>query len=398
MKGFLHAMPKAELHSHLDGCLRPATIIKFCKQLSIPLPTYDVEKFSEIMFKDRYEDLVDLLKLFDLFLKLMKTPEAVEEIAYEFARDYIDDNVFYAEVRFAPQFHICAGMRTAEEVLKVVNSGFKRAADEYNSSAEVVSHQKPTFKYGILCCMMRTIGKGASEYYDHTLEVFEHMGNKAGKVHAGMELVMAAIVARDTLHIPVVGIDLAGGEYGNPCEDFAEAFALARYRMFNVTIHAGEADGPDSIRNALALGAQRIGHGLHMFDKEMMRKDHPEDAERIVDALTQKRTGVEVCITSNMQTCGGLKTVRDHPLGRMLKSGICVCMACDNKAISKTDLTKEFGLAVAAFNLQPAEIKKLAMNSYEKAFFPGTYLEKLAYLKEIELYYDKIAAKFIKSQ
>lgn len=391
---FIRAMPKAELHSHLDGGLRTVTIIELAKKFGVELPTYDPAIFAETVFKDRYANLVELLKLFDLSLKLMRTPESLERTAYEFVQDYIAEGVLYLEARFAPQLHVCDKLPSMEQILEIVNKGMKRAADEYNNSPDVVAKKKPQFRYGIISCMIRSLGKGVAEYYDRVLDLFSYSGHKAAKVHAGMELVLATIQARDRLKVPIVAIDLAGGEYGNPCEDFAEPFALAHANMFNVTIHAGEAAGPESIYNAvLRLGAQRIGHGLHMFDH-----DDKVDSEKVIEYLAKERIGVEVCVTSNMQTCTALTTLRDHPVNRMIKRGVCVCMACDNKAISKTDLSKEIGMVAKEFALTPSEIKELAMNSFEKAFFPGTHKEKQEYISEIRKYYEELEAKFNKGK
>lgn len=401
LKEMLRAIPKAELHTHLDGCVRPATMIKLAKEKGIKLPTDDVQKLCDLLFKDRYESLDELLRPFGLFNKMMKTADSIEEIAYEFAWDYINDGVYYTEVRFAPQLHVGRQLEGMEKVLEAANAGMCRAAKEYNSTPEVLKKEKPEFKYGIICCIMRNICKGMSEYFDNMLDAFKCSGSIDARVHASKELVLACIHARDTLKIPIVAIDLAGGENGNPCEIFAEAFKLAREHLFNITVHAGEADGAESIYNAITtLGAQRIGHALHLFDTEMVRKqvNAQEYCDKLAEHMAKNNICIEVNITSNMQTCKELGSVADHPVGKMIKRGLTVSMACDNLTISKTCLSKEIELLVKNFALSMAELKKVVLNGFDKSFFPGTYAEKVEYMRSIKKYYETIEAKYAKKE
>ena len=396
LAALIKAVPKAEIHSHLDGCLRMETVAKLAKEHGVVLPTYDPEALSKLLLKDKYENLVDYLKPFGVFVSVMKKAEQVEQISYEYACDYIKDNVFYVETRFAPQLHVGAHLKTIEDVLVAVNAGMSRAANEYNRTPEVVNKEKPEFRYGIICCIMRAIFPGMSEYYDEILNAFKYTANKKlAHVHAGKQLIQAALIAKEKLHIPIVALDLAGGEFENPCSDFAEPFEIAKLNLLNITIHAGEADGPDSIYNALMMGAQRLGHALHLWDKDMTKRPNAESfCNSLAEYIAKTRIGVEVNITSNMQTYAAIKTVADHPLKKMLDNKICACICCDNKTVSKTWISKELQLAVDGFKLSLPEIKSLVLNSFEQAFFPGTQTEKLEYIATIKKYYDSIEAKY----
>ena len=393
-------IPKAELHSHLDGCVRPETAVKIAKATGVKYPTYDAKKFANEFLKDKYANLVEMLNLFGLFIDVMKTVESLEQVAYEYAHDYINDNVFYVEVRFAPQFHVGKNIKTIEEVLVAVNAGLGRAAQEHNSKPEVIRGEKPAFKYGIISCIMRSLCHGLSEYFDNLLDSFKYSDPKKAHVQAGKELVLASIIAKEKHKVPVVAIDLAGGENGNPCEDFLEPFELARKHLLNITIHAGEADGPESIFNAVAVvGAQRVGHALHLYDSGMSKRPNAADfSAELAQYLAKKKIGIEVNITSNMQTYEVLKTYSDHPLRKMMNDKLTTCICCDNKTISKTSISKEMGIAAKAFNLTFDEIKVLTFNSFDQCFYPGTQAEKLEYIQSVKKYYDKVEAEILASK
>ena len=397
LSGFLKSLPKAELHTHIDGCLRPETIISIAKKTGIELPSYDPSELVRMTYQERYVDLVDLLKIFGMTTSVMRTVEALEQIGYEFVQDYIKDGVYYLEGRFAPQQHVGFSIHSIEDVILAINRGMKRAADEHNSLPEVVNKQKPQFHYGIICCILRCLFRNISPYYDHILDSFKYSSKKAAEVQAGMELVHACVDARDKHSVPIVAIDLAGAELGNPPEDFKEPFDLAKKNLVGVVIHAGEADGPESVFGAVtAITAERIGHGLHLFDSHMApkRQESEKFCYNLSQYMARKGITVEVCMTCNIQTMPGLKSIADHPVKKMISHGVPVSFSCDNTFITQTCLSNELELAITKVGVSMEEIKKAIFNSFEKSLFFGSAAQKTEYVSSIKAYYEALEAKF----
>lgn len=395
---FLTAIPKTDLHVHLDGSMRLSTLIELAKEHRIQLPSYDEEALKKIVFKDRYADLIEYLGGFQYTAAVMQTPEALERMAYEFAMDNFAEGVRYVEPRFAPQLHSNPSM-TMDEVIISVNLGLERAKKEINARLEISGGDEPPFEYGIICCAMRMFTDEFPGYYKRVIELHPHMPTDDLYGLASLDLVRTMIYVRDDKGVPIVGFDLAGAEKGYPAEDHKRAFDLAHQHFLKKTVHAGEAYGPASIFQAIAdCHADRIGHGTHIFDSSMV--DLPSEKERMqyVQALWQyvadSRITIEVCLTSNLQTMPKLKGIKDHPIAKMLEKRLSFTFCTDNRLVSDTTVTDEIELAVNNFSIKPKRLKDLIIYGFKRNFFPRDYLQKRAYVRKIIDYYDKMEEKY----
>lgn len=391
---FIKQIPKAELHCHLDGSIRIETIKSLAKQQNIELPSYD--SLENIVYQERFKNLEDYLKVFDIFMAILKTPASLEQVAYELVQTCVQDGVFYLETRFAPQIHIGKQIKTIEEAFLAVNNGLKKGMEEYNNSSAVLTGKTPPFKYGIIAIIMRKICKGISGYYDSLLDLYEFTGEKEATLHAGQEVLLASLKAIEKYKLPIVSIDIAGSEVGGPAEYFKDIYDQAKANFLNLTAHAGESVDVESIYNAVIhLNCQRIGHGLHLFDHEICKRDNPESfCKNVADYMLKKKVGIEVCLTSNYQTCQGLKDLSNHPFKKMLEYGLKVCLCSDNLTPSNTVISKEVNLAVKTFNLTPKELKEVILNSFDQCFYNGTQKEKQEYIEKIKKYYQEIELKY----
>lgn len=389
-------IPKTDLHLHLDGSIRPLTLIELAKQEKVKLPSNTVEGLAETVFKERYESLEDYLKGFGYTCAVMRNRENIERIAYELALDNQAEGVRYIEVRFAPQLH-AGGELNLLQTIQAVDSGLARAKREFNHRPEIMQGEEPPFEYGIITCAMRYFDRGFSDYFREILSV--HSFSSPQKVFglASLELVGAGIVARRDLDIPVVGVDIAGPEKGNPPVYHSEAYLLAQRNFMKKTVHAGEAYGPESIYQAITeLGADRIGHGTSLFKPEAVSDPAIEDRERYVDDLVQfiadRRITIEVCLTSNMQTDPSLENIADHPFRQMMENRLSCSICTDNRTVSHTTVTDEVHKAVMAFDLDLAALKNLMVYGFKRSFYPGTYREKREYVRKCMEYFEKVTA------
>jgi len=400
LREFLKLLPKAELHSHIDGCLRFETIIELCNKAGIKLPTYDPNKLAAQLYKPKYESLADFLKIFGLTCAVMKTKEALERVAYEYAVDYIKDGVYYLEGRFAPQAHVSEHIENTEDVLIAINKGFIKAASEHNSRPEVKSKQIPEFKYGIISCIIRNKMSNTSLYFNRLYEKLAKTGpesslKKLVEKTAAIELVQSTIKARDIFNIPIVAVDLCGNEHQNPPEDFNDAFELARKNLFHVTVHAGEAAGAESIKGAITvLGAERIGHGFNLFTKPAGIMDEKYNND-LVEYLISKNILVEVCVSSNFSILKECKSISEHPVRKMIEKGVKVNFGCDNKIVLNTDVSKELYLAIKEIKIKMSDIKKAILNGFKKSFYFGTNEDKMKYIQEIKEYFFSLLKSII---
>ncbi len=393
---FLRTIPKAELHSHIDGCIRPETIVSLAKKYGVALPSYDPVELYKMLYREKYENLDDLLKTFALALAVMKTPEALEQVAYEFVQDYLADGVFYVEGKIAPQQHVGYSIQTIEEVLVATNRGMKRAADEHNASEDVKNKLKPECRYGIISCIMRSTHRSLSPYYANMIDAFKYEGQKAAEIQAGIELVHASANARDKYNVPIAAIDLVGGEKTNPPEDFVAAFALARKYLFHVVIHAGEAEGPESMFGAISiLCAQRIGHGLHLFNSDLVRRKDPEKfCLELAQYMAKKGIPIEICLSSNYKTAMDLKRMADHPVKKMIENGLTVCFCCDDKFQTNSELSHELELAITELGISLKTIKKAVLDAFEEGLAYVDMAKKAEYIESVKRYYETIEAKY----
>ena len=393
-KNLLAALPKTDLHVHLDGSLRLNTLIELAKARGVKLPSYTEAGLEELVFKESYENLGDYLHGFQYTCGVMQDPEALERVAYELALDNIAEGVRYIEVRFAPQLHMRTGFNF-DAVLLAVNRGLARAETEHAASEAVVANGEPPFRYGIIVCAMRKFAANFSPWYATLCGAMQEAPPTKLYATAALEAARAAVRVRDETGIPIVGFDLAGEERGYPADDYVEAYQFAKDNFLKCTVHAGEAYGPESIYQAItALHADRVGHGYHLFDHDQVTTPKITDPKRYVDALSRyisdRRITVEVCITSNLQTNPSIGEAKNHAFKKMLDHRVSATLCTDNRLISKTTMTKELALAVEAFDMNPGLIRNTIIYGFKRSFFPGSYIEKRAYVRNIIDYYEKV--------
>jgi adenosine deaminase len=316
----LHALPKAELHVHLDGSLRPATMLELARERGVELPADSSDTLATAMVAEDAGDLEAYLKRFAWTLSVMQDAEALERIAYELALDHHAENVRHVEVRWCPKLNTEGGLGLDEALLAPIR-GLRRAEGETGIS------------WGVIVCALR--------HWD---------------VAVSCELAELAVACRSE---GVVAFDLAAGESGNPAADHAAAFTIAARGDLSRTVHAGEAWGADSIRQALVEGrAHRIGHGTRLHEDAQL--------ERYV---RDHRVCLEVCLTSNVQT-GAAASLAEHPARRYFDLGIPISLATDNRLVSGTTLAREYELAHAHLGFTPGELATVTRTGFEHAFLP----------------------------
>ncbi|MCT4642942.1 MAG: adenosine deaminase family protein [Bacteriovoracaceae bacterium] len=396
---FLKKMPKSDLHLHLDGSLRLDTLIEAAKKLNIDMPSYEQEGLKEKVFKDKYTSLGEYLTGFQYTCAALRDLEILERASYELAIDNQNEGVNYIEVRYAPQLLMdpIKGI-DLEMVIKRVHEGLDRAKKEYNNKKEVKDGDLPKFDYGIICCAMRNFGPEFSPYYNNFINVMPHMKKTHMMAHAAMELTRGAVRLKDKGY-PIVAIDLAGEESGYPAINFKEAYDYAHRNFLGKTVHAGEAYGAESIFQAITLCyADRIGHGYSLFDPDLVVHRKIEDKQKYINDLSSyiadKRVTIEVCLTSNLQTNPEIKDIKDHPFKHMIENRIATTICTDNRLVSNTTMTNEFSLAVNNFEIPIKRLKDIVAYGFKKSFYPGTYVEKRQYAKDVMNYFDKITNEF----
>ncbi len=391
LQQFIRAIPKTDLHVHIDGSLRISTLIELAKEAKVELPSYTEEGLRKEVFKDQYASLVEYLRGFDYTTKVMQNLENIERISYEMAQDAIAEGVRYIEPRFAPQLHTSKD-RSIADVCAAVHRGFERAKSEYNRSEAVLSGNDIPFEYGIIVCAMRFFTPASSEYFGKISEVMASAAQVDIQAQASLELARAAVAARNNLGLPIVGFDLAGAENGWPAGDHFAAYAYAHKNFLKLTVHAGEAYGPESIFQAITdLHADRIGHGTYLFDVSAVTTPSITDKRRYVEDLASyiahRRITIEVCLTSNMQTNPALTNLSRHPFKDMVANKLSTTICTDNRLVSNTDVSNELSLAIRHFNLSPNDIKNIVVYGFKRSFYPGSYKEKREYVhKAIDRY------------
>jgi adenosine deaminase len=391
---FIERLPKTDLHVHLDGSLRLETLIELARARKVELPSYTAEGLLETVFKERYSDLPEYLHGFSFTSAVLDDPESLERVSYELAQDSLAEGVRYIEVRFAPQLHVRPGFDVGA-ILQAVDRGLDRARKEHEASPAVRERGEPPFRYGIIACAMRMFTAGFSPYYRSLVGVLDQWPRRKIYGIASLSLARSVVEARDRLGVPVVAFDLAGAEAGHPASHHVEAYQFAHANFLKKTVHAGEAYGPESIFQAItSLHADRIGHGTHLYAVEQVETPDAERyVRRLVEFISDRRITLEVCITSNLQTMPELDQVSDHPFGRMVKDRLSVSLCTDNRLVSRTSVTAEIHKAWEAFALTPSDLRNVVIYGFKRSFFPGTYLEKRKYVREVIDYYDKVSAE-----
>jgi adenosine deaminase len=316
----LRALPKAELHVHLDGSLRPATLIELAREYDVPLPASDPAAIARFMNVTGARDLVEYLDRFRTTLAVLQTPAALERVAYELAEDTAGENVRYLEVRFCPVLNTERGLSAADAV-EAALKGLRRAELDFG------------IRSGVIICALRSLSPRVS------LEMAE--------------------LAVDLHGQGVVAFDLAGAEHGNPPSDHITAFQLAADANLPITVHAGEAYGTPSIHEAIHYcHARRIGHGTRLF----------EDPE-LMHFVNDFRIPLEVCLTSNVQT-RAVAGAAEHPLRLYYDQGLKVTLNTDNRLMSGTTMTDEYRIAHEQLGFTWDELCDLALMGFESAFLP----------------------------
>ncbi|MEU5159994.1 adenosine deaminase [Streptomyces sp. NPDC020875] len=325
--------PKVVLHDHLDGGLRPATIIELARECGYrELPTEDPAELA-VWFRDAADSgsLERYLETFAHTCAVMQTRAALERVATECAEDLAADGVVYAEIRYAPEQHQEAGL-TLDEVVDAVNAGFREGERRTGGRITVRA---------LLTGMRHT---------DRSLEIAE-----------------LTVAHRDR---GVAGFDIAGGEIGNPPARHLPAFQHLRRHNCHYTIHAGEAVGAESIHEAVQIcGAERIGHGVRITDDITVHDDGTATLGALAAYVRDNRIALEICPTSNLQT-GAAKDYATHPIDLLRRAGFRVTLNTDNRLVSGTTMSDEFAHMVTAFGYGPEVFEEFTVAAAESAFLP----------------------------
>ena len=326
----IKALPKVELHEHLDGSLRPSTIITLAKERDIVLPEYDEEKLGAWFRAGSERKSLSLyLESFNITTAVLQDREALARTAEEEIEDLAEDGVVYAEIRFAPSLHTRKGL-SMDEVVRSVLDGLQRGK------------RKTGVEFGLILCAMR---------------------NESPEISLKVAELGAAYSDRG-----VVGFDLAGDEKGNPAKAHIKAFEYIRRKNFNITIHAGEAFGTESIWQAIQIcGAHRIGHGTRLIDDMLTENGRIKKMGSLANFVLDKRIPLEMCLTSNIGT-GAAESYDTHPFPLFFKEKFRVFLCTDNRLMSGTTLSKELAIAAEHYDLAIDDIEKITINAAKSAF------------------------------
>jgi adenosine deaminase len=327
----LQSLPKVLLHEHLDGVLRPQTVIELAKDVSyMELPTTDPQALAKWFHQGANQgSLAKYLQGFSHTIAVMQTEEALERVAYEQAEDLSKDGVAYFETRFAPIFHTRKGL-THQQVVSSVLRGLERGRKDFGIAS------------GLIICAMRNM--------DVSLEMAE--------------------LAVDFRERGVVGFDLAGEEGGYPPKKHVDAFHYIQRENFNITIHAGEGYGKESIWQAIQYcGAHRIGHGTRLIDDIAVVDGRAVKLGDLAQYVLDKRIPLEICLISNVHT-GATPSLAEHPFKILYEEKFRVTLNTDNRLMSSTSMTREFEAAAETFGLSMDDFEKITINAMKSAFLP----------------------------
>lgn len=395
-QAYLKEIPKADLHVHLDGSLRLTTFIELAKSAHIKLPSYTEEGLKERLFKKAHPSLNEYLSTFDYTNAVMLMPEHIERAAYELAIDCAADNVYLLEVRFSPQTHISKALPTMRSSLTALNRGLERAAREINNSERVKNGTWPRFVYGITPCCMRSFSPEREVYFAKLIKRNTFASHASRLQIAANEVAEATILAREEDGLTIVGFDIAGEEENWDVRIFEPAFSRIKTHSLHATAHAGEEFGPENIYDAIAiLGAERIGHGLHLFDNEKIssqeQKTQEDFIEKLIHLIKTRSVAIEVCPSSNIQTNPTLNgSLTNHVLPKLIGHKIPTVICTDNRLISQTTLTREYEMVARELGLTKEKMIEFALAGFSYSFFPGNAAEKTDYICSVHTVLDKI--------
>lgn len=327
MSDLIQQMPKVQLHDHLDGGLRPQTILELADAGGVALPETDPTALGDWFFRGAAQgDLPKYLEGFAVTTAVMQDEESLRRVAREHVEDLSADGVIYGEIRFAPVLHTSNGL-TMEQVLESVIEGMGEGSRATGTEARII------------VCSLRHMDPAIS-----------------------LDSAKVAVQYRDR---GVVGFDLAGDESGHPPADHNEAFQFLRKKNFNITIHAGEAFGLSSIWQAIQhCGAHRIGHATRLIEDDTVPGDH---RGTLGEYILDHRIPLEMCLSSNLHT-GAVTDLKEHPFPRYLREGYRVALNVDNTLMSQTTLTREWQLAQKLFSLENSDFERIAINAVKGAF------------------------------
>lgn len=344
----IRRMPKVSLHDHLDGGLRPATIVELAREQGLDLATEDPEELRQWFERGANRGSLALyLEGFAVTCGVMQTAEALERVAYETLEDLHADGVVYAELRFAPQFHGEKGL-TLEAIMEAVLEGLERAGNDLG------------MRWGLIVCGMRSSPPELS-----------------------LKMAELAIAFRDR---GCVGFDLAGDEHGHPPKDHLDAFHLCQRESFFITIHAGEAFGVSSIWQALQYcGAHRIGHCTRLTEDMVIRDGKVLSMGHLTQYVLDRRIPLEICLSSNVQT-GAVATLEEHPFRYYLRHNFRITLNTDNRLMSGTTVSREHHLAATTFGATFDDLEKIVINGMKSAF--------IRYDHRVEMIYDVLKPRF----
>ncbi len=391
----IRRLPKSDLHVHLDGSLRIPTLIELARERRVALPSETEAGLRERVFRPSYANLAEYLEGFRYTVAVLQDAEALERTAFELCEDCQAEGVRYVEIRFAPQLHVRSGFDFSE-VVRAVDAGVRRAARRFNARPEVTSGREPRFAAGIILCALRHFTPDLSDGYRLIFEALPEASPQERHAAASIQVARAAARLKHEEGLLVVGIDLAGQEKGYPAEEHRLAYQVAHEAFLGKTVHAGEDYGPESIFQAIGnLHADRIGHGTWLFDASKITGRRVADPQAYVERLAQfiadKRITIEVCLTSNQQTVPELGAdLSRHPFAEMRKRRLSTTFCTDNRLVSNTSVSNEIARAIEAFGLTDREVRDALIYGFKRSFFPGTYLEKRAYVREMINFADRV--------
>jgi len=349
----LRRLPKVLLHEHLDGVLRPRTIIELAKDEGYGgLPTSDSGELSQWFFRGANQgSLTKYLEGFTHTIAVMQTEEALQRVAYEQAEDLSHDGVIYFETRFAPVFHTQKGL-THQQIVSAVLKGLERARKDFGISS------------GLIICAMRNMNV--------SLEMAE--------------------LAVDFRARGVVGFDLAGEEGGYPPKKHVDAFHYIQRENFNITVHAGEGYGKESIWQAIQYcGAHRIGHGTRLIEDVTVADGRAVKLGDLAQYVLDKRIPLEICLLSNVHT-GATPSLAEHPFKILYQEKFRVTLNTDNRLMSGVSLSSEMARCAEVFDWGWSDLRWLSINGMKSAFFD--FDERLALINGvIKPGYDALAAE-----
>jgi len=338
----IRTAPKVLLHDHLDGGLRPATVVELAEAQGYrDLPTTDPDELAAwFVSAVPRRDLVRYLEGFVHTVGVMQTPEALERVAVECVEDLADDGIVYAEVRFAPELHTERGL-SLEQVVESVLAGFD------SGMARVAATRRPIVLRTLLTAMRQAARSS--------------------------EIAELAVRYRD---VGVVGFDVAGPEAGYPPTAHLDAFQLIQRENFHATLHAGEAFGLPSIWQAIQwCNAERLGHGVRLVDDIVVGPDGGASLGRLAAYVRDTRIPLEMCPTSNVHT-GAVPSLAEHPIGLLRRLRFRVTVSTDNRLMSGISLSSELAGLVETFGWSWRDLNWLTINAMKSAFCP--FEERLA--------------------